>query len=66
MRSTLSSVLPVLAVAALLSGCTSIGTLKPATPAVAAFWHATLPHRGRTADLVTWWASFKYPSLDAL
>lgn len=66
MRSTLSSVLPVLAVAALLSGCTSIGTLKPATPAVAAFWHATLPHRGRTADLVTWWASFKDPSLDAL
>lgn len=33
---------------------------------MAAYWHATLPHGGRPADLLSWWASFKDPSLDGL
>ena len=66
MRGTLPSSLSALAAAALLSGCTSLGALKPLTPTVASFWHATLPHGDRSSDLLEWWASFKDPSLEAL
>lgn len=66
MRSVISSSISIFAAVALLTGCTSLGELKPSTSAVAAYWHATLPHGGRSTDLVAWWASFKDPSLDAL
>lgn len=66
MRSTLRSLLAALAAAALLTGCTSLGELKPSPSVVAAYWHATLPHGGRSTDLAAWWASFKDPSLDGL
>ena len=66
MRTLLHSFLPVLAAVALLTGCTSLGGLKPLAPTVASSWHATLPHGGRSSDLLAWWASFKDPSLEAL
>ncbi|MCM2474579.1 efflux transporter outer membrane subunit [Rhizobium sp. CG5] len=65
MRVIFSSI-SILATVAFLSGCTSLGTLKPSTSVVAAYWHATLPHGGRSTDLVAWWASFKDPSLTEL
>ena len=49
-----------------LTGCTAIGDLKPSHSVVASYWHETLPHGGRSADLVDWWASFKDPSLTEL
>ncbi len=49
-----------------LTGCTAIGDLKPSHSVVASYWHETLPHGGRSSDLVDWWASFKDPSLTEL
>ncbi|MBP2551701.1 NodT family efflux transporter outer membrane factor (OMF) lipoprotein [Neorhizobium galegae] len=66
MRSTLSSLLSAMAAAATLTGCTSLGDLRPAAPTVASSWHATVPHGGRSSDLLAWWASFKDPTLEAL
>jgi outer membrane protein, multidrug efflux system len=66
MRSKLPGSLSVLAALAFLTGCAGLGQLKPSATVVAAYWHATLPHGGRSADLDAWWASFKDPSLVAL
>ncbi|MFW2229772.1 efflux transporter outer membrane subunit [Rhizobium sp. CRRU65] len=65
MRIVFSSV-SILAILAVLSGCTSLGALKPSRSVVAPYWHATLPHGGRSPELVAWWASFKDPSLTEL
>ncbi len=66
MRSVFSSLIPVPVVAAMLTGCTSLPTLNPVVSPVASSWHATVPHGGRSTDLIAWWASFKDPSLEAL
>jgi hypothetical protein len=47
MRSVFSSLPPVTAVAAVLTGCTSLATLNPVVSPVASSWHATVPHGGR-------------------
>ncbi|MFN7090287.1 MAG: efflux transporter outer membrane subunit [Allorhizobium sp.] len=60
------SAISIFATVAVLSGCTSLGSLKTSTAVVASYWHATLPHGGRSSDLATWWASFKDPSLSGL
>jgi len=56
----------IVTVPVLLSGCTALVELKPSRPVVASYWHETLPHGGRSADLVDWWASFNDPSLAKL
>lgn len=66
MRSISIRLLPLIAAATFLASCTSLGQLKPSTSAIAAHWHATLPHGGRSTDLLAWWASFQDTSLDAL
>ncbi|WP_341487509.1 efflux transporter outer membrane subunit [Pararhizobium sp. A13] len=66
MRSIVFYLISIFATVALLTSCTSLGELKPSRSVVAAYWHATLPHGGRPADLLSWWASFKDPSLDGL
>ncbi|WP_320203276.1 efflux transporter outer membrane subunit [Agrobacterium rosae] len=66
MRITVFHSFSVFATAVVLTGCTSLGELKPVASVVAAHWHATLPHGGRSSDLLAWWASFKDGSLDAL
>ncbi|HEY0817347.1 MAG TPA: efflux transporter outer membrane subunit [Rhizobacter sp.] len=57
---------PLLA-AATLSGCAASARpdAAPASPptAVAAHWHAPLPHGGKVADLSRWWAGFDDPLL---
>ena len=58
--------LTLLATMAILTGCSIPGELKPSTPPIAAYWHATLPHDGHPAELVEWWASFNDPSLTTL
>lgn len=50
----------------LLAGCASFAELRPATVDVASQWHASLPHGGQTSDLVSWWSTFKDPSLTTL
>ena len=65
MRIVFSSI-SIFATVALLTGCTSLSELKPSTSAVAAYWHATLPHGGRSADLAAWWESFNDPALSGL
>lgn len=66
MRSKLLPSISFVLIAAILSGCTSLGELKPSSPVIAAYWHATLPHGGRSTELLAWWASFKDPSLDEM
>lgn len=66
MRRTISPSLTLFASLALLTGCSSLGAITPSTASVAASWYATLPHGGRSAELVDWWASFKDPSLTEL
>lgn len=66
MRSTVFNCITVSLTVAWLVGCTSTGELKPSGSALAGYWHATLPHGGRSSDLQAWWASFKDPSLDGL
>ncbi|MGI0522867.1 efflux transporter outer membrane subunit [Rhizobium giardinii] len=66
MRGIVSHSISIFATMALLTGCTSLGELKPSSSVVAAYWHATLPHGGRSTDLLAWWASFKDPSLNGL
>lgn len=56
----------IVTVPVLLSGCTALVELKPSRPVVASYWHETLPHGGRSVDLVDWWASFNDPSLAKL
>ncbi|MBH0238380.1 efflux transporter outer membrane subunit [Methylobrevis albus] len=50
----------------LLPGCASFAELRSADVKVANVWHATLPHKGQTASLVSWWSSFGDPSLTSL
>ncbi len=40
--------------------------LKAPAVKVADHWHATLPHGGRTVELLSWWSSFKDSSLTTL
>ncbi|WP_457588807.1 efflux transporter outer membrane subunit [Ensifer canadensis] len=47
----------------ILSGCTALPDLAAPALKVEDQWHATLPHSGRTVDLLTWWSSFNDPSL---
>lgn len=66
MRITAFSWISIVAAVALLAGCTSMGELRPSSTVTPTYWHATLPHGGRSADLLEWWASFKDPALDRL
>jgi NodT family efflux transporter outer membrane factor (OMF) lipoprotein len=66
MRSTFPFPLSAILAAATLAGCSSLGALKPSSPAVASSWYATLPHGGSSSDPLAWWASFKDPTLEAL
>ena len=51
----------------LLTGCTTgFPELRPGDTRVAAMWHATLPHDGRTSGLVSWWSTFGDPALSAM
>ena len=56
----------VIAAGISLSGCAGLSDFRQAGPDVAAIWHATLPHDGKTADLVSWWSTFNDPSLSEL
>lgn len=58
--------LRALAACLLASGCTSTAHVQAPVARIADAWHAPLPHGGRTSDLVSWWATFKDPSLTAL
>ncbi|WEX91426.1 efflux transporter outer membrane subunit (plasmid) [Sinorhizobium garamanticum] len=49
-----------------LTGCASFSELRTVGVQVANVWHATLPHDGRTSDLVNWWSTFNDPSLTSL
>jgi NodT family efflux transporter outer membrane factor (OMF) lipoprotein len=49
-----------------LTGCASFAELRSVDMKVAEIWHATLPHDGRTSDLLSWWSTFNDPSLTAL
>ncbi len=49
-----------------VSGCTTFEQLQAPDAKIPASWHATLPHDGRTDDLLSWWSSFHDPSLTAL
>ncbi|MER9298606.1 efflux transporter outer membrane subunit [Mesorhizobium sp. M0621] len=49
-----------------VSGCTTIASVKQPDPKIANAWHAALPHGGRTGDLVSWWSTFSDRSLTAL
>ncbi|MCG6215965.1 hypothetical protein K6U30_06565, partial [Vibrio furnissii] len=48
------------------SGCTTLAHLQAPDAKIANVWHATLPHDGRTGDLVFWWSASFDPSLTAL
>lgn len=50
----------------LVSGCTISPDMRKLDVKIADGWHATLPHHGRTGDLVSWWSAFFDPSLTAL
>lgn len=49
-----------------LTGCASFAELRPADVEIADLWHATLPHEGRTTDIMSWWSTFNDPSLTSL
>jgi outer membrane protein, multidrug efflux system len=49
-----------------ISGCTTFEQLQAPETKIPGSWHATLPHDGRTADLLSWWSGFSDPSLTAL
>mgnify|MGYP000288189135 CR=1 FL=1 len=50
----------------LLTGCASFAELRSVDVRVADLWHATLPHDGRTSDLLSWWSTFNDPSMSSL
>ncbi len=50
----------------IVSGCTSVASVQEPDLKIANAWHATLPHGGRTGDLVSWWSTFSDRSLTAL
>jgi multidrug efflux system outer membrane protein len=49
-----------------VSGCTTLADLQKPDVKIAKIWHATLPHDGRTGDLVSWWSDSFGPTLTAL
>ena len=55
-----------LASAIVVTGCAALPAAEPPQLDLSASWHATLPHQGKTADLLAWWGSFKDPALTAL
>ncbi|TGQ04850.1 MULTISPECIES: efflux transporter outer membrane subunit [unclassified Mesorhizobium] len=50
----------------LVTGCTTNFALQPPGVKVAKVWHATVPHGGRTGDLLSWWSTFSDRSLRGL
>ncbi|RWD37247.1 MAG: efflux transporter outer membrane subunit [Mesorhizobium sp.] len=50
----------------IVSGCTTVASVQEPDVKIAKAWHATLPHGGRTGDLMSWWATFADRSLTAL
>ncbi|MFT4162816.1 efflux transporter outer membrane subunit [Shinella sp.] len=56
----------MLAVCLIAPGCTTLADLEKPDVKIAGTWHATVPHHGRTGDLVSWWSSFGDPSLSTL
>ena len=67
-KAAYCNVIGVVSVAACLfgSGCTTLPDLREPDVKIANVWHATLPHDGRTDDLVSWWSASFDPSLTAL
>lgn len=53
-------------IALVLAGCASPRPMPPNRAAVAAQWHAPLPHEGQIEDLKHWWAQFNDPLLPHL
>ncbi|TCJ20139.1 efflux transporter outer membrane subunit [Parasulfuritortus cantonensis] len=49
-----------------LAGCAVGPVYREPGPAVAATWHATLPHGGRVAAMEDWWRQFDDPVLSGL
>ena len=49
-----------------VSGCSTLADLRRPDVKIADVWHATVPHAGRTGDLLSWWSTFADPSLTAL
>ena len=62
----MKSKLAWLAPALLVAGCADLPLAEPPQLDLSATWHAMLPHQGKTASLISWWGSFKDPSLSAL
>ncbi|MGV1989184.1 efflux transporter outer membrane subunit [Agrobacterium sp. 22-221-1] len=60
------SIVITVAICLTVSGCASFTELRSSDLKVANVWHATLPHDGRTSDLVSWWSSFNDASLSGL
>jgi multidrug efflux system outer membrane protein len=50
----------------IVSGCMTPADLQEPNVKIATVWHATLPHDGRTSDLVSWWSTSFDTSLTAL
>ncbi len=50
----------------IISGCTTFEQLQAPDAKIPDSWQATLPHDGRTDDLLSWWSGFNDPSLTAL
>lgn len=48
------------------AGCTTVADLRKPDVKIAGAWLATVPHGGRTGDLLSWWSTFGDPSLTAL
>ena len=49
-----------------LGGCVSLTSDAFPLETGASYWHATLPHQGKTTELVKWWDGFRDPALTTL
>ncbi|RWE17085.1 MAG: efflux transporter outer membrane subunit [Mesorhizobium sp.] len=58
--------LGVAAACLIASGCATGVDLRWPDVKIAQLWHATLPHNGRTSDLVLWWSTFSDRALTNL
>lgn len=58
--------LAVIVASAPLSGCVSAAVEHNVPISIAQYWHARRPHDGKTSNLVTWWRTFRDPSLTTL
>jgi NodT family efflux transporter outer membrane factor (OMF) lipoprotein len=59
--------LGVIAASCLIAaGCATSIDLRQPDLRIAKVWHATVPHNGRTSDLVSWWSTFSDTSLTGL